>query len=213
MKKIYVFLLAMSIFSFSAIGQNGFSEKEIDKSEYSVQQKGATMSDALVDGVDGRYNRIWGGPYDGTCNAPANLSGFADNVLYKVYEIHTTVAEAADISLEDAGTGLDDSYMTLYCSFDPLAADANVFCGDDDDGTSWMSAFTPGDGYMLQANTSYYLVVAAYDNALEGGFDINMGGNLAFGAPPPPSPIPLSNWAFVLIGFLAVSFVFIKFKK
>ena len=212
MKKFYVLFLAVAFLSFGTVLQAANTEKEADNSEYVVQQRGAVLNDALVDGVDGRYKRIYGSPYDGTCNAASNLSGFADDVLYKVYEIHTTVAEAADISLDDLGTGLDDTYMTLYCTFDPNNADQNVFCGDDDGGAGWMSAFTPVDGYMLDANTSYYLVVAGYNNGAEGGFAINMGGNLDFGAPPPP-PVPLSNWAFALIGLFALTFVFIKFKK
>ena len=212
MRKFYVLLLAASLFTFTAVGQNGMSEKEVDNSEYVISQKAASMAGALVDGGD-RYNRLWGAPFDGTCNASANLSGWANDVLYEVYEIHTSVSEAADISLDDVGTGLDDTYMTLYCNFDPLNADQGVFCGDDDDGAGWMSAFTPVDNYVLDANTSYYLVVAGYNNGSEGGFDINMGGNLAFGAPPPPPAVPLSNWAFALIGLFAVTFVFIKFRK
>lgn len=210
MRKITFILTAVMLVSSVVMGQNPDSEKQIDKSEYVVAQKAASQGGAL-EVTDDTYNRIWGAPYDGTCSASASASGFANNVYYDVYEIHTTVAEAADISISSAD--LSDTYITLYCSFDPLMPEDGVFCGDDDGGAGWLSAFVPADGYILDANTSYYLVVAAYSNGTTGTYTVDMGGNLQFGAPAPPPAVPLSNWAFAIIGLFAIGFVFIKFRR
>lgn len=210
MRKIYFLFAVILMTSTLAIAQNSSSEKGVDKSEYVVMTKSANQSGDLG-AADPTYNRIYGSPYDGTCNVFANLSGSGTATYYDVYEIHTTTSEAADISISSAS--FSDSYMTLYCSFDPLNPDQGVFCGDDDDGSGFLSAFLPSDGYMLDANTSYYLVITSFSNGTTGSYTVDMGGNLQFGPPPAPPTVPLSNWAFAIIGILALSFVFIKFRK
>jgi hypothetical protein len=208
MRKFYLLFLTVFFVSSLSMAQNNISEKEIDNSNYVVTQKAASQAGSL-DVTDPTYNRIFGSPYGANCDGSANTSGTGSNVYYDVYEIHTTVAEAAVISISSSGLG--DSYMTLYCSFDPLDPTANIVCGDDDGGSGFMSAFTPADNYLIEANTSYYLVVTSFGNGETGGYTVDMAGNLQF-TPAPPS-VPLSSWAFAIIGLLAVTFVFIKFRK
>lgn len=209
MKKMYSILMALAFISVFAFGQNLNSEKEIDNSEYVIADKADSQAGSL-DNTDPTYNRIFGSPYSNVCNGSASTSGVGSNVYYDVYEIHTTVSEALDISITSAGLG--DSYMTLYCSFDPMDPESNIVCGDDDGGAGFMSAFAPGDNYVVDANTTYYLVITSFGNGETGGYTVDMGGNLVFGAVVPPA-VPISNWVFGLIGLLAIGFVFIKFRK
>lgn len=205
MRKFYFLLFAGFFVSFFSMAQEVFSEKMIDKSDYVVTQKAASISGSL-DASDLTYNRIFTSDYSIACNATSTFSGSGVGLYYDVYEIFTTVEEAAVLSI--SSDGLDDSTISLYCSFDPNDASANLVCYDDDGGSGLMSAFTPGDNYLIEANTSYYLVVTSF-GPTTGAYTLDLGGNLQFA----PQNIPLSNWAFVLIGFLAVVFVSIKFRK
>jgi len=209
MRKISSILLAIVFASTFVIGQNQNSEKEIDNSEYVIADKADSQSGSL-DNTDPVYNRAFSDGYDASCNKSASLSSSGSSVYYDVYEIHTTVSEALDISI--TSNGLGDSHMTLYCSFDPMDPLANIMCIDDDGGLGLLSAFTPGDNYIIDANTTYYLVVTSFGSGETGGYTVDMGGNLVFGAYATPT-VPISNWAFAIIGILALTFVFIKFRK
>lgn len=208
MRKFYFLFLAVIFISTFSIAQNNFSEKEIDNSEFVVTQKAASQSGAL-EASDPTYNRIFTSDYSITCDATSTFSGSGVGVYYDVYEVHTTSDEAVVASITSDGLG--DSVLSLYCSFDPNDASANLVCYDDDGGSGLMSAFTPGDNFLIEANTSYYLVVSSFSPSV-GGYTLNLDGNLQFGGVAPP-PVPLSNWIFMLIGVLAVAVVFFKIKK
>ncbi len=208
MRKFQIMMMLAIFISATTMGQALNPEKTIDKVNYTVTQKAASQNGTLSI-TDGTYNRISGDVYTGSCGAAGSLSGVGTSVYYDVYEIHTTVAEAADISISSAAFG--DSYITLYCSFNPLQPTQNIYCANDDYGAGFLSAFDPSDNYMLAANTSYYLVVTSFGNGVTGNYTIDMGGNLVFGAPGPV--IPLSNWAFALIGVALLSFIVFKFRK
>jgi len=207
MRKIKSILLSFLFVSTIAFGQNLNSEKEIDNSEFMVSQKSASQSGSL-DNTDPTFGRVFGDDYSITCSASSSLSGAGSNVFYDVYEISTTVDEAAIVSI--SSNGLADSHMTLYCSFDPNNPQANIVCIDDDGAGGLMSAFTPADNYLINANTTYYLVVTSFGSGETGGYTVDLGGNLQFAA---VAAVPLSNWAFALIGLFAIGFVFIRIRK
>lgn len=209
MRKFYILILLTACTGFFANAQLVSEEKGIDNSEFVIASKADAISGSL-DPTDPTYNRISGGSYSGSCGISANLSSWGTDVYYDVYEIHTTINEAAIISITSGG--LSDSYMTLYCSFDPNFPDQDIYCGDDDGGVGYMSAFTPADSYIIAANTTYFLVITSFDNGDTGAYSVDMGGNLVFGAFVPLT-VPISNWAFAIIGLLAVTLVVFKFRK
>lgn len=208
MRKFYILVLAVFFVSSFSIAQSSSSEKELDKSDYIVTQKAGSQSGSL-DASDPTYNRIFTADYSITCNATSSFSGSGVGIYYDVYEIHSPSGEAAVVSITSDGLG--DSVLSLYCSFDPSDASANLVCYDDDGGAGLMSAFTPADNFLIEANTSYYLVVSSFSPST-GAYTLDLGGDLLFGGVAPP-PVPLSNWIFMLIGVLAVTVVFFKFKK
>lgn len=159
-------------------------EKEADTVDFSILLR----ADSTPGSLDGSatFDRRFGAVYDGTCNATSSDSS-ANGVAYQVFAIHSPVAEAlvAEVAL---GT-LSDSLLFLYCDpFDPLAPAANLVANDDDDGAGLGSAFLPADGYMIEADTTYYLVVSAFSTGATGTFTLNLSGNAVLGAAQQPTP-------------------------
>lgn len=209
MKNFYVLMLLIAGAAFSVNASDSGEVKEIDKSEYIVASKADALSGA-IEVTDPIFHRNWGNGYNGSCNHSANPSR---DVYYDVYPIYSSTGENLDISTASTG-GSSDCHFTLYCDpFDPAFPLLNMTAIDDDDGPGNMPAFVPGDNYYIAANTQYYLVMTTYSSLATASYDISMGGNLAFGAVPPPPVVPLSNWAFALIGLFAVTLIFIKFRR
>ena len=210
MRKFSVLFFLMVLFAFSAQAQNASLEKEVDKADYVVAAKADAVSGSL-DASDPVFGRRYGSVYSNSCDAIANASG-SNSVYYDVYPFYTTTGENLDISSVSTG-GTNDCLFHVYCDpFDPANADLNVTAIDDDDGPSLMPAFLPGDNYYVEANTQYYLVMTTFSNGATGTYDITFGGDFVIGVYAPPL-VPLSNWAFLLIGLFVITFVFIKFKK
>jgi len=207
MRKFYILLALALAFSFSVQAIN--EEKSADKSEYSVQQRADAVS-GFVDNTSPEFERRFGNGYDAGCAKSSSLSGLK---YYNVYPFYSTTGEALDISSTSTG-GSSDFHFTVYCEpFDPANTDLNIKAIDDDDGPGYMPAFAPADAYMIDANTQYYLVMAPFSGGATGSYDITLGGNLVLGVVPAPPSVPLSNWAFALIGLFALTLVFFKFKK
>lgn len=214
MKKIYVLIVLAIMFSFAV--QVSGEEKSPDTKDYLAQSKADVVSGSL-DATSPIYEKIktaWGDPtYDAACSLVTEA--VVGDRYYAVYPFYSSTAEPLDISLTSTG-GSTDGYATVYCEpFDPVNPGLNIKAVDDDDGPSLMPAFDPSEGFGIEANTQYYLVVSTYSVITDISFDITFGGDFVLGtpAPPPPPTVPLSNWAFAIIGILALTFVFIKFRK
>ncbi len=161
-------------------------EKSPDTVEYSV----LVDADSTPGNVDGSttFDRRYSVTYDGSCSATSLDSG-ADGVAYQVFEMWSPVAEALEAEVV-LGT-LGDSVLFVYCDpFDALNPAANLFAWDDDDGVGYGSAITPADGYMIAADTQYYLVVTGYGDDDFGDYTLTLGGDAVLGAIQQPTPTP-----------------------
>ncbi|MEE4273192.1 MAG: hypothetical protein V2I67_16075 [Thermoanaerobaculales bacterium] len=165
-------------------GFAGADVKEPDTVDYMVMIE----ADSTPGNLDGSntFDRRFLVTYDGTC-AAASSDSSNDGVSYEVFPIWSTVDEA--LEAEVVLGSLSDSVLFLYCDpFDPMNPEVNLVAWDDDDGAGFGSAFTPADGYMITANTQYYLVVTGYGNASLGDYTLTMGGDAVFGQPATPTP-------------------------
>lgn len=183
MKKMMVCVAVLFLISGFAVA----SEKSPDTVDYSILSDADTTAGDL-DGSD-IFDRRFLVTYDGTCNATSSDSS-NDGTPYQVFEISSPVTEALEAEVV-LGT-LGDSVLFVYCDpFDPLTPEANLRAWDDDDGVGYGSAITPADGYMIEADTTYFLVVGGYGNDDFGDFTLNLGGNAVFGqVQPTPTPSP-----------------------
>jgi len=163
------------------------SEKSPDSVDYSILVDADTTAGNL-DGSDA-FDRRYLVTYDGTCNAVSSDSSL-DGSPYQVFEISSPVTESLEAEVV-LGT-LEDSVLFVYCDpFDPLNPELNLRAWDDDDGVGYGSAITPADGYMIEADTPYFLVVGGFADDDFGDFTLNLGGNAVFGqVQPTPTPSP-----------------------
>ena len=158
--------------------------KESDTVDYMVM----TEADSTPGNLDGSntFDRRWGVTYDGTC-AAASLDSSQNGTSYQVFGIWSPTNEA--LEAEVVLGSLADSVLFLYCDpFDPMSPEVNLAAWDDDDGAGFGSAFTPADGYMIDANTPYQLVVTGWGPANLGDFTLTLGGDAVFGQPATPTP-------------------------
>lgn len=131
------------------------------------------------------YDRIFGGTVDNTCNSSVTFSGSGVGVPYHVVAFHSPAGGLWDgAEVVDAGTGITDSCMTLYCDpFDPANADLNVVAYDDDGGAGTLSSFTSADGIILAPDTTYYLVLTLFSPSSlgDGSFQLDLAGDVVEG--------------------------------
>jgi len=209
MKKFYVLIMLTFSVALSVNSSNSEEVKSIDKSEYFVQIR-ADITSGVIDASSPEFDRRWTNAYDANCS----LSTFsAGNRYYQVYPFYSVSDEPLDISSTTTG-GTGDMHFTVYCDpFDATNSDLNITAINDDGGPGSMPAFDPANSYNVSANTQYYLVISTWGAGATGTYDISLGGNFVFGTVPPPAAVPLSNWAFVLFGLFAITFVFIKFRR
>ena len=188
-KTLQVMALALAVAAAPLVAGAADPEKAPDNSEFTIGA--GSRSDTTTGNLDGSqtFDRRWGVAYDGTCNATSNDSS-NDGVSYEVFEIHSPVTENLVAEVSNATF---DSVMFLYCHpFDPNNPDQNLVAYDDDGGAGTLSAFTDADGYQIQANTTYDLVVCGYDDTEQGGFTLTLGGQAVFDSGA-PTPTPLAG--------------------
>ncbi len=177
------------------------------KSAHSVNNLTASSGftiNGLLTNTDPTFNRVFGTIFNplNLCQTQGTLSGSGTNVFYKVYEF--TVTEAGHVNIEVTGTsGFGDSYIFLYCSFDPLFPRENLIHSDDDGGSGLLSKFTDLD---LPVGI-YYLVVTTFSNGETGSYTVEVSsndGSVALGA----FAVPLNYWwIFGLFIVIAASVV------
>lgn len=154
------------------------------------------------------YNRVMGASYNPSdlCATQGDLSGSGSNVYYNRHKL--TVTTVGDVTIEVVEpTGLDDSYLFLYCSFDPLSPKQNLVVSNDDGGDGLLSKLTLPN---LPEGT-YDLVVTTFSNGDMGDYtvEVNSTGNVVLG---PPLAVPVSYlWILGLFVVIAASVVVRKF--
>jgi hypothetical protein len=129
------------------------------------------------------YTRISTNNVDPNCNATSSFS--ASGVQYAVIPIHTTNGAGENLvaTVNAAGTGINDTVMSVYCAFDPANSDQNLVAYDDDGGGGLMSAFLAGDGVFLAPETTYYVVLSLYSSGDlgSGTYQVDFGGDVLVG--------------------------------
>ncbi len=186
------------------------AEKTPDVQEYQISgpNRAATISGNL-DGTN-TFDRVFGDGIDSGC-AKSSTDSANDGVSYQVFPFYSPTGEAADIEVVlPSGSSLGDTLLFVYCSFNPTAPADNIAGIDDDGGVSFASAITPADGLILDANTTYFAVVAGYDSTEQGNFDLVFGGNIVSGRYiAPPSIVPAtSTISLVLFGLMVLLVAF-----
>lgn len=210
LKKIFLLsLLSTTAFALSP-------EKVADTREYSISV--ANRSDTTSGNLDGSqtFDRRFDDGVSAGCDYVSQDSS-QNGVSYQVFEFYTPTGENADIEVTfPTGSTLTDSVLFVYCSFDPNSPADNMRGIDDDGGTGFASAITPADGMLLDANTTYYAVVAGFSATQQGEFNLVLGGDLVFGRAPLPAPpvVPaFDNYGLLLLLFATVVLGFFYWRK
>ncbi|NPD44907.1 MULTISPECIES: hypothetical protein [unclassified Lentimicrobium] len=253
MRKIYLFLLSVSIFSFSAIGQNEFDQANLTVDQLKMLEEQSptgnvvpiypenssksvtaittfpfveTFEDVSTTRADwtqiqevGTYSWTFaagssGGSittaFEGVLNARYASGSFRGNKT-------KLVSPVMDLS------GFTTVTMSFYYGQEIWAPDLNTtavyYRISDADAWVEIANFTDEVTTWTEAILDLPNPSATYQVAFEGTNNFGRANVIDFvnvdgdsSTPPPPSA-PLSNWVFMLIGVLAVTVVFIKFKK
>jgi hypothetical protein len=124
---------------------------------------------------------------------PTGLSGVGTAVSYDVFGFTVGTSGSYTLSTE---TGFD-SFLVLYSGmFDPSSPLMNALGADDDSAASFGDAILTSS---LLAGTSYFAVVTAFSNGVEGAYTLTIDGPGTIaplgGAVPEPA-----TWAMMLAG-------------
>lgn len=160
------------------------------------------------------YNRVFSTSFDplNLCQTQGAFSGSGTNVYYDVIEF--SVVQAGDIDIEVVEADIDDifgndSYLSLYCHFDPLSPRENLIDTNDD----WEYSFLSRLKDLTLPIGTYYLVVSTWGNGGTGTYEVEFrsdNGNVVLGG----VPVPVSMWwigglfLLLVIGLVAKRFVF-----
>ena len=159
--------------------------------------------DGTLSGSSPTFNRPVGAFYDAgdICRTQATLSTVGTNVYYQV--IPFTVQVAGDVDIE-VMTGTFDTYLILYCAFDPDNPLDNLVASNDDGGEGLYSRINVPN---LPAG-AYYAVVSSFGNDETGSFTVEFRSDSGVLYPDhEPAAVPLSTW-WVLGVFMALGLVF-----
>ncbi|MDT8410426.1 MAG: hypothetical protein RQ741_12555, partial [Wenzhouxiangellaceae bacterium] len=145
------------------------------------------------------YNRIFSTDVQNDCTATSSFSSAGTNVEFASIAINSPTGATLVASLDNPGTDIDDTVLSLYCdSFDPANADQNLVAYNDDAG-GLLSAFDGSEGIVLAPDTTYFLVVSLFSPAAIGGgnYELTVGGlnageTVEFG-PAGTGPLPEST--------------------
>lgn len=141
------------------------------------------------------YNRVLTGGPSLVCNANPGLSAVGTAVYYAVHCFVVTDQNPITMILNDAGSSITDTFLTLYCEpFDPLLPRANVIIADDDDGDGFLSAVTLSDNVHLTPGTQYTIVLSTFNNGTIGTYQIDTSTNVMECG---PTPAGSATWGHV----------------
>jgi len=109
-------------------------------------------------------------------NAASTVDG--TDVFFDAIPVISPTGGLFEAEVIGAGTTVPDTTLALFCDpFDPAQPTLNQVATDDDGGVGTLSAFTAGDGIVLDANTQYWLVVGTFSNGQTGDYQIDLGGD------------------------------------
>ncbi|HPR33791.1 MAG TPA: hypothetical protein PLK12_16945, partial [Prolixibacteraceae bacterium] len=163
---------------------------------------GASLSATTVPGTisgelsstDPTYNRVWDTHLNINCITQGTLSSAGSNVFYDVIEFSVTHAGYVDI---EATSFPGDSYLSIYCTFDPLNPSDNLIWTNDD-GSSLLSLLNN----MLLPVGTYYVEMTSFANGIEGEYTLEFrsdDGIVAVGSSTVPVPTGWIVGLFVLL--------------
>ncbi len=177
MRFIIALLTLMAFMSTLAMA----GEKLPDTMNSALQNNSRDALGGVFDENSPTYERPFGSGVDLNCALPLSDSSTVDN-FFEMFCITATDANPIEITVDAAGTELDDTTITLYCDpFDFMNPLSNVVAYDDDDGEGLYSAFVVGDNITLTPGVAYYLVLSNFgsgDPGDLGAFSIILGDNL-----------------------------------
>jgi hypothetical protein len=99
---------------------------------------------------------------DLTCMTATSLW---DEGLTEYIAIPVEVTAAANLAVSFSATGITDTWLGVYCDFDPANPDMGMMFYDDDGSGSLVSEIHDTDGVTLQPGAVYWVVVTAYGDA------------------------------------------------
>jgi hypothetical protein len=171
-------ILAITLIATSALAA---SEKAVDLVDARPGAASRIVISGTLDANSAIYNRAYynATPADPDCAYPV-LDSSLDGQSYTTFCISSTDANPIEVIVDASGTTIGDTFMALYCAFDPADPLSNAVFTDDDDGDGLFSAFTVNDNLVLPAGTEYTLVVTTFSAGDLGDFLINTSDNVAF---------------------------------
>lgn len=177
----------------------------------SILEGVATFSGSLTGGPT--YDRIFTSDVQNDCTATSTFSGSGTGVEYAMVPIYSPTGATLVGTLDNPGTDIDDTVLSLYCDpFDPANADLNLV-GYNDDFSGLISGFDGTEGIVLAPNTQYFLVVSLFSPGDIGGgnFELAVGGlnggeEVVFGSPLPEArAVPTLGFAGMAVLVLVLA--------
>lgn len=171
-------ILAIALIASTALAAG---EKGVDLVDARPGAPSRIVISGTLDANSATYNRAYynATPPDPDCAYPVQDSSL-DGQSYTTFCISSTDANPIEMIVDAGATTISDTFIALYCSFDPADPLSNAVFTDDDDGDGLMSAFTVNDNLILPAGTEYTFVVTTFSSGGYGDFVINTSDNVAF---------------------------------
>jgi len=170
-----------------------------------------------ITGIEFDFEQIAAAPENDMLNFVVNILPVSDNVLttgdfYDMSSATEVFNEASYIPATTTGyNNIIDIDDFVYNGTDNLIIE--IIWGDNNEYTFSYFRNYKTDGGVIRTLYGYAdsETPPVYDDATS--YFSNIRFYYEASAPPPPPTVPLSNWAFAIIGILALTFVFIKFRK
>jgi len=138
---------------------------------------GDTELSGTLDSSSESYDRIFTSTFDAQCGATSTDSTVGNAVYYQQFHVEFTgpnIGDALVVTVDAAGTTLDDTVLSLYCDpFDPQNPTANLVAFNDDTSGSRLSQL---DLTGLTIGQEYRLVISTFAPGDVGTFRITLGG-------------------------------------
>jgi hypothetical protein len=197
MKKLLVSMVIVLLAVSLTAAQSGGSKQarrdakkviRLNPAEFSSSARG---SDSFTGNLTGEptYDKYY--PDSNPDLACSGSASWWDEGLTWYIAIPVEVTAAANLAVNFTSTGIDDTWLGVYCDFDPSNPHLNMMFYNDDAG-SLISEIFDADGVTLQPGSVYWVVVTTYsDTDLgTGAFTLNLstvGGTF--------TPVELQNFS------------------
>ncbi|MBN1927409.1 MAG: hypothetical protein JW798_16355 [Prolixibacteraceae bacterium] len=153
--------------------------------------------------ADPTYNRVIASGFNIGCITQGTLSGVGTDVYYDVIEFSVTHAGLVDIEVTSFP---EDSYLAIYCVFDPLNPRDNLILTNDDGGSCSLCSRLVD---MPLPVGTYYLVMHTFGNGEVGNYTIEFrsdDGVVVLGS----SAVPVNIWWIAGIFVLLAGGIIVK---